>query len=279
MPPIRTRKMNYVSGLFAIGASAFFVGGLATSPVFAAPSASNGNTKILVCHLTRSGSNPYLAQEVAMSSVATYQSQGKYPGDIFPAFTYVDNKGQTVTVEGQNWTVTGEAIYNAGCVAAAPSPSPSPVTTPTSSPTTQAPSSSPVPSDPPSTPVQVVTSSAPSSPAPNSPAPSSSAPTSPTAQAPSTSTTSSTATTPTGPSAGSGVPAAGTPVTSESSVQAAAAQGAVQEAQSEVSITAQTGVGAPAPDYTTSNTLFASSVLMLLGAFGPKLAGRRGRHS
>ena len=49
---------------------------------------------------------------------------------------------------------------------------------------------------------------------------------------------------------------------------------------SEVSLTAQTAAGAPAPDYTTSDALFASGALMLLGAFAPKFAARqRGRHS
>ena len=331
MPPIRTRKMNYVTSLFAVGASAFFVAGAATSPALAAPSSNSGSDKMAVCHLTRSQLHPYQYQEVAMSSLASYHVEGKYPGDIFPSFSYVD-KGNITTVAGQNWTTANQAIYAAGCVVATPSPTPSvtPVTTPSSDPTSQVSSDDPTsqaPTDDPTT--QAPTTGPTDDPTSQAPTddPTSQAPTDdPTTQAPTDDPTTQAPTTgPTSSASPSGTPSASTspaPVTSEAPGQGNTGQGSsvtparvqseqpsqstnagqpiqplqpvqpiqavqpvqpvqpVQSVPSEVSISAQTAAGAPAPDYTTSNALFASGALMLVGAFVPKLAGRRrGRHS
>ncbi|KHL01219.1 pentapeptide repeat-containing protein [Sinomonas humi] len=313
--------MSYLTSIFAVGASAFFVAGAATSPAFAAPSSNSGSDKMGVCHLTRSQSHPYQYQEVAMSSLATYHAQGKYPGDIFPAFSYVD-KGSTVTVAAQNWTTANQAIYAAGCVISTPSPTPSvtPVTTPSSDPTTPAADPTTPVADPttqvadPTTPVADPTTQAadPTTQAPTTPTGSGSpsdTPSDSSSAAPVTSETpgqSNTGQGNTGQSntgqgnTGQGNTNSGSAgqSSSPSSVQAQPVQAQPVQAQplqavqpeqavlpvtsvpSEVSLTAQTAAGAPAPDYTTSNAFFASGALMVLGAFAPKLAARRrGRHS
>lgn len=60
--------------------------------------------KITVCHATGSESNPFVS--VTVSKNAVLNGHGGHAGDIIPPFD---------GFEGQNWTATGQDIYNNVC--------------------------------------------------------------------------------------------------------------------------------------------------------------------
>ena len=136
----------------ALGVSAFMV----VPGVSATPS-----DKVTICHATSASGNPYVVNTISTSSVD--EKGNKYLnghgdhtgpvfgpgstsgwGDIIPPFT---DAVSGTSFPGLNWTSAGQAIWNAGCNYAAPSPTPTETSaspTPTSSSPTPTPTSAKV---------------------------------------------------------------------------------------------------------------------------------------
>ncbi|WP_212746918.1 hypothetical protein [Sinomonas gamaensis] len=252
MPLISTIKKNRVSSLLLAGSLGLMAAGVATSPALASPPSGDTSHKVTICHATGSETNPFVVITVDKASIAEAHGEHQDQRDIIPAFTYVNGKGQTISFPGLNWTASGKAIWDNGCKVPKPSPTPKPTKTPTPTPT-KTETKTPTP-----TPTKTET---------KTPTP--------------TATQSTTA--PVVPGVGGSTsPAASGAVVAAGGVGAAVGAGAGAGAgqAGEVTIQAQTGVGAPAADSTVSTSLFASGLLLLLSLVGAKAARpRRGRHA
>ena len=102
---------------------------------------------VTICHATKSATNPYIQETVAVASLGNgHGHNGVNPGDIVPPTPGTDFPN------GNNWDATGQAIYNNGCKIPGPTPTPTkgvgPTPTPTSTPTptnTPTPTTTPTP--------------------------------------------------------------------------------------------------------------------------------------
>ena len=80
----------------------------------AAPAAAEAPEKVEICHAAGPG---YASNEVSSSSILNGQGHSGHTGDIIPPFE---------GFAGLNWDATGQAVYAAGCDAAAVGPNPDP---------------------------------------------------------------------------------------------------------------------------------------------------------
>ena len=89
---------------------------------------------VTICHATKSATNPYIQETVAVASLGNgHGHNGVNPGDIVPPTPGTDFPN------GNNWDATGQAIYNNGCKTPGPTPTPTkgagPTPTPINTPT------------------------------------------------------------------------------------------------------------------------------------------------
>jgi LPXTG-motif cell wall-anchored protein len=131
-----SRPRTWLAALFSLVLVASMTMGL---PAFATPDDHGGTDKVTICHATSSASNPYVVITVDPASIfqkghdghdgpvfdpATMGS-GDHWGDIIPPFDYEYEQGQELIsghYAGLNWTAEGQAIWEAGCVAAPAEP-------------------------------------------------------------------------------------------------------------------------------------------------------------
>lgn len=238
---ILTRKPRRI---IVVAAATLIAVGTATSPAWAIPNPDPDDpSKIAFCHATGSSTNPYVAIE---TSVAAFFQAGHidHQEDIWPAFTYT-KQGVNYTVPAQNWNAEGQAILRNGCkVVPIPTPSPTPTETVTPTPTPTETTASPTP-----TPTPTGTTASP------------------------TPTPTETTTTP-APTASQTTTA--TPTVTSTLVapkpKASTAAAAVPE---QMSVSAQTSAADSGPDYTVSNVLVGSGLLLFASVLVPKLTRKR----
>lgn len=98
---ITNKKVWALGALIAIVLAVIGLGAGAASATGDDPSADN--KKVSFCHATSSETNPYVFIE---TSVMAFYNAGHidHEGDIWEAFSYVDNKGETVNVPAQGDT-------------------------------------------------------------------------------------------------------------------------------------------------------------------------------
>jgi len=80
----------------------------------------NNADKVIICHATSSGSNPYTRNRVAKDGAVS--GHDGHTGDIIPVFTYRDNAGVQHTYPGKNLE-SGQAILDNGCKVPGPTTS------------------------------------------------------------------------------------------------------------------------------------------------------------
>lgn len=105
--------------LKSIAAGVAAAGLIATAPVAAVLAQSgNGNdnpgNNITICHATGSATNPYVVNSPNANGIISGHDKHQDLRDIIPPFDYKSGK-TTKHFPGQNWTASGQAIYNNGC--------------------------------------------------------------------------------------------------------------------------------------------------------------------
>ena len=80
---------------------------------------SNAGNKITICHATGSSTNPYVQNSPNANGVVSGHYSHQDNRDIIPPFDY-NSHGTTKHFPGQNWTASGQAIFNNGCKAITP---------------------------------------------------------------------------------------------------------------------------------------------------------------
>lgn len=92
---------------------------LAAAPGLAAAKSDDNNgsnnphDQVTLCHATGSATNPYV--EITVNANGSVSGHDNHSKDIIPPFSYNDHD-TTKNYPGKNWTTTGQAIYNNGCV-------------------------------------------------------------------------------------------------------------------------------------------------------------------